>query len=103
MLNPSDAQAHNARTQGRFAMIRFALLLLVCSYAYAGETARIDGVIVTTGMTTSEVLSRAGQPTVREDVQNKYGAVLGQRWEYHGKRMVTLWVRAGKVERIDEE
>ncbi len=84
-------------------MIRFALLLLLASIAYAGETARIDGNIVTTGMTTSEVLSRAGDPTVREDVQNKYGAVLGQRWEYHGKRMVTLWVRAGKVERIDEE
>jgi len=84
-------------------MIRFAILLMICSYANASETVRIDGNIVTTGMTTSEVLSRAGQPTVREDVQNKYGAVLGQRWEYHGKRMVTLWVRAGKVERIDEE
>jgi len=84
-------------------MIRFALLILICSYAHAGETARIDGTIVTTGMTSSEVLKRVGEPDAREDVQNKYGAVLGQRWEYHGKRMVTLWVRAGKVERIDEE
>mgnify|MGYP003560754977 FL=1 len=84
-------------------MIRFALLLLICSYANASETVRIDGTIVTTGMTSGEVLKRVGSPDAREDVQNKYGAVLGQRWEYHGKRMVTLWVRAGKVERIDEE
>ena len=84
-------------------MIRFALLLLICSYASANETTRIDGKIVTTGMTSGEVLKRVGDPAAREDVQNKYGAVLGQRWEYHGKRMVTLWVRAGKVERIDEE
>lgn len=85
-------------------MIRFPLLLLFASSAYAGETARIDGAIVTTGMTTSEVLKRAGEPTAREDVQNKYGATLGQRWEYHdGRKMITLWVRFGKVERIDEE
>ncbi len=84
-------------------MIRFALLMMFASLAYASETTRIDGTIVTTGMTSSEVLKRVGEPDAREDVQNKYGAVLGQRWEYHGKRMVTLWVRAGKVERIDEE
>ena len=84
-------------------MIRFAILMLIASVAYAGDTTRIDGTIVTTGMTSSEVLKRVGEPDAREDVQNKYGAVLGQRWEYHGKRMVTLWVRAGKVERIDEE
>ena len=85
------------------AMIRFALLMMIASLAYASETTRIDGTIVTTGMTSGEVLKRVGDPDAREDVQNKYGAVLGQRWEYHGKRMVTLWVRAGKVERIDEE
>ena len=85
------------------AMIRFALLMMFASLAYASETTRIDGTIVTTGMTSSEVLKRVGEPDAREDVQNKYGAVLGQRWEYHGNRMVTLWVRAGKVERIDEE
>ena len=84
-------------------MMRFALLMMFASLAYASETTRIDGTIVTTGMTSSEVLKRVGEPDAREDVQNKYGAVLGQRWEYHGKRMVTLWVRAGKVERIDEE
>ncbi len=84
-------------------MIRFALLMMFASLAYASETTRIDGTIVTTGMTSGEVLKRVGDPDAREDVQNKYGAVLGQRWEYHGKRMVTLWVRAGKVERIDEE
>ena len=92
--------AHSRRA---IAMIRFALLLMFASIASASETTRIDGTIVTTGMTSSEVLKRVGEPDAREDVQNKYGAVLGQRWEYHGKRMVTLWVRAGKVERIDEE
>jgi hypothetical protein len=85
-------------------MIRYALLLLLASHAYAGDTARIDGTIVTTGMTTGEVLQRVGQPDAREDVQNAYGAVLGSRWDYYGKtRMVTLWIQRGKVVRIDDE
>lgn len=85
-------------------MIRVAILLLIASVASASETARIDGVIVTTGMTTGEIIKRAGQPDAREDVQNVYGAVLGSRWEYYGRtRMVTLWVQSGKVVRIDEE
>jgi hypothetical protein len=55
-------------------------------------------------MTTAEVLDRAGQPTAREDITNKFGAVLGQRWEYHdGRKMVTLWVQTGKVVRVDEQ
>lgn len=79
-------------------------LLLISASAMAGDTARIGGKIVTTGMTTAEVLERAGQPTAREDITNKFGAVLGQRWEYHdGRKMVTLWVQTGKVVRIDEQ
>lgn len=85
-------------------MIRFAILMLIASAAHAGDTTRIDGTIVTTGMTTAEVLRRAGEPDAREPIQNKFGAVLGHRWEYHGgTRMVTLWVQSGKVVRIDEE
>lgn len=85
-------------------MIRFALLMMFASLAYASETTRIDGTIVTTGMTTAEVLKRAGEPDAREPVQNQFGAVLGHRWEYHGgTRMVTLWAQSGKVVRIDEE
>lgn len=85
--------------------MRFAIvLLLVSASAMAGDTARIGGKIVTTGMTTAEVLDRAGQPTAREDITNKFGAVLGQRWEYHdGRKMVTLWVQTGKVVRVDEQ
>ena len=86
-------------------MKALALALLIASAsAMASETARIDGRIVTTGMTTAEVLERVGAPTVREDITNQYGAVLGQRWEYHdGRKMVTLWVRLGRVERIEEQ
>ena len=79
-------------------------LLLISASAMAGDTARIDGRIVTTGMTTAEVLERVGAQTVREDITNQYGAVLGQRWEYHdGRKMVTLWVQTGKVVRVDEQ
>ena len=85
-------------------MIRYALFLLACSCAHADETARIDGTIVTTGMSTGEIVKRVGQPDAREDVQNTYGAVLGSRWEYYGRtRMVTLWIQRGKVVRIDDE
>ena len=79
-------------------------LIIVSASAMASDTARIDGRIVTTGMTTAEVLDRVGAPTVREDITNHYGAVLGQRWEYHDRRkMVALWVRLGRVERIEEQ
>jgi hypothetical protein len=86
-------------------MIRIALaLLLASSLAYASETARIGSRIVTTGMTTAEVIDRVGMPTMRQDITNRYGAVLGQRWEYHdGRKMVTLWMQTGKVVRIDEQ
>lgn len=46
-------------------------LLLISASAMAGDTARIDGRIVTTGMTTAEVLDRVGQPTAREAIQAK--------------------------------
>ena len=85
-------------------MIRALLLMLVSVCAYAGDTTRIDGKIITTGMTVAEVASRVGQPTRNVQLQNGYGAAMGERWEYwEGRRMIALIVQGGKVVKIDEQ
>jgi hypothetical protein len=85
-------------------MIRALLLMLVSVCAYASDTTRIDGKIITTGMSVAEVASRVGQPTRNVQLQNWFGAAMGERWEYwEGKRMVSLIVQGGKVVKIDEQ
>lgn len=85
-------------------MIRALLLMLVSVCAYASDTTRIDGKIVTTGMTVAEVASRVGQPTRNVQLQNGFGAAMAERWEYwQGKCLVSLTVQGGKVVKIDEQ
>ena len=80
-----------------------AVMLLSASLAFASETARIDGKIVSTGMSSAEVRERAGEPQSKEDIQNKFGAVVGQRWEYmEGRRTINLYMQQGKLVRIEE-
>ena len=86
------------------AIAMFLAALAIATAAAASDTARVDGRLVTTGMSVAEVNDRIGAPTRVEDITNVYGARIGARWEYHrGRKMVTLWVQTGKVVRIDEQ
>lgn len=79
------------------------LLALLCQPAIASDTARIDGKIVTTGMTVAEVSNKVGSPDRTVQLENVYGAGVGEQWEYwRGKKMFTLTVQHGKVVSIDE-
>lgn len=78
------------------------VLLLVCSAASASDTARVDGRIVTTGMSVAEVRDRVGGPDRIVTITNLYGAGIGERWEfYRGRKQVNMWMQRGKVARID--
>jgi hypothetical protein len=80
-----------------------AALALASSYATAGDTIRIDNRIITTGMSTAEVIDRAGQPSRTIQLENVYGAGVGERWEYYRKgKQYDIWLAGGKVVKVDE-
>ena len=94
-----------AHTRASITMKAIALFvaLLFSVGAYAGETTKINGKIVTTGMSVAEVAQRAGRADREVRLENNRGAAVGERWEYwQGKRMVSLIIQSGKVVRIDE-
>ena len=82
-------------------------ITLIAASTIAGardmNTVRIDGDIVTSGMSTAEVIDRAGQPSRTVQLENVYGAGVGERWEYYrGKKQYSIWLQGGKVVRVDE-
>lgn len=80
-----------------------AALALASFNATASDTIRIDGRIVMTGMSTAEVIDRAGQPSRTIQLENGYGAGIGERWEYYrGKKQYSIWLQGGKVVKVDE-
>lgn len=84
-------------------MIRLLIALVLLSSSALADTARIDGRIVTTGMTLAEVLDRVGEPSRRVEITNVYGAGLGERWEYYRKaKQYNVWAQGGKVVKVDE-
>ena len=83
--------------------ILFALMAMFSVCAIASDTVRIDGRIVTTGMSVAEVIDRAGEPSRTVRVENAYGAAIGERWEYwRGKKQYSIWLSRGKVARVEE-
>jgi hypothetical protein len=79
------------------------LLFMLSLPLLASDTARINGTIVTTGMSAAEVRKRVGEPPHSEEIQNKFGAVIGHRWEYmDGRRTINLYLQQGKLVRIEE-
>lgn len=80
-----------------------ALLISLSAYANETATARINGRIITTGMSVAEVAQRAGQPSRTVQLQNGYGGAVGERWEYWIKgKQINLTIQGSKVVRIDE-
>ena len=85
-----------------FRIIIAVVFALFASAAIA-DTIRIDNRIITTGMSLAEVIDRAGQPSRTVQLQNVYGAGVGERWEYYRKsKQYNVWVSGGKVIKVDE-
>lgn len=79
------------------------VMVLFSAAAVASETIRIDGRIISHDMSTAEVIDRVGQPSRTIQLENGYGAGIGERWEYYrGKKQYSIWLQGGKVVKVDE-
>ena len=84
-------------------LLMVVALVLLSSWAVASETIRIDGRIISHDMSVAEVIDRVGQPSRTVQLENAYGAGIGERWEYYrGKKMYSIWLQGGKVVKVDE-
>lgn len=78
-------------------------LVMFSAAAAAADTIRIGDRIVMTGMSTADVIDRAGQPSRTIQLENEYGAGVGERWEYYrGRKQYSVWLQGGKVVKVDE-
>ena len=79
------------------------LMLALASPAWAFDTYRFDARIVAVGDSTGKLVQAAGQPSRIVQLENDYGAVVGERWEYDiDGKTVGFTLHDGKVVRIDE-
>ena len=77
-----------------------AISLNVC----AAATLRVGQQVLSVGDTASKVITLLGKPDFKEPVQNKFGAYLGERWQYNREqdRVVTVTLISGKVADIED-
>ena len=78
-------------------------LCCLCSIAYAADTYRFSGGVVATGDSVAAVIKRGGQPSRIVQLQNRYGAAVGERWDYYTDgKLVSFEIYDGKVYSITE-
>lgn len=78
------------------------ILLSLCTVATAA-TYRFRNGVVSEGDSIAAVLQRAGKPDRIVQLQNGYGAAVGERWEYYfGSKLVALEISGGRVVSITE-
>lgn len=80
-----------------------AALLLVVASATAAETYRFRNGVVSVGDSVAGLMQRAGAPTRTVQLENRYGAAVGERWEYYiDGKLVAFEISGGRVLRITE-
>jgi hypothetical protein len=58
--------------------------------------------VITVGDVITKVRSRCGEPWRIVQLENVFGAGVGERWEYERTTgMVQFWIQGGRVVRID--
>lgn len=78
------------------------VLLCLCAAASAA-TYRFRNGVVTEGDSVAAVMQRAGKPDRIVQLENEYGAGVGERWEYYfGNKLVSLVISGGRVIEISE-
>ena len=77
-----------------------AISLSVCATA----TLRVGQQVLSVGDTAAKVIGLLGKPDFKVPVENKFGAYLGERWQYNREQdhVVTVTVIDGKVADIEE-
>jgi len=85
--------------------IIFVILLALASTSVLADfSVRFDRGVVTTGDSAGTVIQKAGrQPDRIVQLQNAYGAAVGERWEYYlSGKQVNITFSGGKIVSIDE-
>lgn len=79
-------------------------LLALSLGVQAGQTLRVGQQVLTVGDIAAHAIALLGTPTYKEPVQNKYGAYLGERWQYTRDKgqVIVVTIIAGKVADIDD-
>lgn len=84
-------------------LLVIALFLLSLS-AGASETYRVGQQVLSVGDTATHAIELLGTPSYKEPVQNKYGAHLGERWQFSRDEghVVIVTIIRGKVTGIED-
>ena len=86
--------------------MRFIALILIALIAASparADSYRFRGGLVMDGDSVATLVQRAGQPNRIVPIENKFGAVIGETWEYYiDRKMVSFVISGGKVLSITE-
>lgn len=87
-------------------MLRHALIvamLFVSASVHAFDTYRFGNRIVEVGDSAGKLIELAGEPVLKEPIENKFGAVKGERWQYVRNGItVTFVISDGKISAIEQ-
>lgn len=79
------------------------LLAIVSAPAIAGETIAFGNRVLTTGDSTGRIMEVAGSPDRVVQLENRFGAATGERWEYYqGGKTIVLTIVNSRLVRIEE-
>lgn len=83
--------------------LAFALAASPPAHARGGSHSESCGQsVITVGDVITKVRNACGQPWRVVQIENVFGAGVGERWEYERQTgMVQFWIQGGKVVRID--
>ncbi len=87
-------------------LIRLTALaaLVMAARADAADTARCGYRVVTVGDSARAVRQACGEPARVVPLVNRFGAGVGERWEYdRSDNTLLVWMAGGTVYQIDEQ
>lgn len=77
-------------------------LFCACAVAHA-DNYRFRGGLVMDGDSVSALLKRGGKPDRIVQLENEYGAGVGERWDYYiDDKVVSFYISGGRVIEISE-
>ena len=80
------------------------LIMLTAAVPAAADTLSVGSRLLVDGDSTGKVYALLGKPDRIVEQQNRFGAVVGERFEYYrDAKTIRIETRDGKVESIDEE
>ncbi|WP_426690303.1 DUF2845 domain-containing protein [Rhodanobacter ginsengiterrae] len=84
--------------------LMLVFFLMFSAIVHAGQTLRVGQQVLTTGDTATHAIALLGDPGYKEPLENKFGAHVGERWQYArgDGHVVVLTIIDGKVSDIDD-